>query len=176
MKKAALSLACITSILLFSTAPTDAAEKKIVFNTESIKHESGTGAEWCQDKCSRRSGPDVKSLLSEGWKIVSSSPKEVIGEQYWYVPCNTCSPHGCICIGTEFILEKDGPARKMEAQSTVVEAPDKETRTVPAPAGVEAPKDELDLLKKENYLLKRENELLKQENETLRNQLRSKQK
>jgi hypothetical protein len=174
--KTALCLACITSILLFSTAPAYAVEKKILFNTESIKHESGTGAEWCQDKCSRRSGPDVKSLLSEGWKIVSSSSKEVIGEQYWYVPCNTCSPHGCICIGTEFILEKDGPAQKIEAKSSVVAAPGKDTHAVLPPPIVEPAINELDFLKKENDLLKQENSLLKQENETLRNQLRTKQK
>jgi hypothetical protein len=176
MKKTALSLACMASILLFSTAPAHAAEKKILFNTESIKHESGTGAEWCQDKCRRRSGPDVKSLLSEGWKIASSSSKEMIGEQYWYVPCNTCSPHGCICIGTEYILEKDGPDQQIEAKSTVVDTPGKDTRTVLTPPKVETAKDERDLLKEENDLLKQENALLKQENETLRNQLRTKQK
>ncbi len=176
MKKTALSLACIASILLFTTAPVHAAEKKVLFNTESIKHESGTGAEWCQQKCSRKSGTDVKSLLSEGRKIVGSTAKEVIGEQYWYVPCNTCSPHGCICIGTEYILEKDGPAQQIEAKSTAVEAPVKNALTVLPPQKVETSINELDLLKKENDLLKQENAVLKQENEALRNQLRSIQK
>ena len=176
MKKTALSLACIASILLFTTTPLHATEKKILFNTESIKHESGTGSEWCQDKCGRKSGPDVKSLLSEGWRIAGSSSKEVVGEQYWYVPCNTCSPHGCVCIGTEYILEKDGPVQQIEAKSTAVEAPVKNARAVLPPPNVEPAINELDLLKKENDLLKQENALLKQENETLRNQLRSKQK
>jgi hypothetical protein len=175
MKKTAPSLACIASILLFTTTSVHAAERKILFNTESIKHESGTGAEWCQDKCGRRSGPDVKSLLSEGWKIVGSTSKEVIGEQYWYVPCNTCSPHGCICIGTEYILEKDGPAQQVDAKRPVVAAPGKDSRAALPPPQFEPAKNELDLLKKENDLLKQENALLKQENEALRNQLRSKQ-
>jgi len=176
MKKTSLSFACIASLLLFATTPVPAAEKKTIFNTESVKYESGTGSERCQNTCSRRSGPDVKSLLSEGWKIVSSSPKEVIGEQYWYVPCNTCQPHGCLCIGTEYLLAKDETAKKTETISNAVNAPDRVNQTVPAPLKVETSKNELDLLKKENDVLKQENALLKQENETLRNQLRSKQK
>jgi len=176
MKKTALSLACIATLLLFATTPVPAAEKKIIFNTESVKYESGTGSERCQNTCSRRSGPEVKSFLSDGWKIVSSSPKEVIGEQYWYVPCNSCQPHGCICIGTEYLLAKDGPSPKAETRSTAVNAPDRVNQTVPTPPTVETSKDELDLLKRENDVLKQENALLKQENETLRNQLRSKKK
>jgi hypothetical protein len=172
MKKAALCFGCISSILLFTTTLVHAAEKKIVFNAESIKYESGTGSERCLDKCSRRSGPDAKSLLSEGWKIVSSSPKKVIGEQYWYVPCNTCKPHGCICIGTEYILQKDEPALKIETISNVPDAPDKDNRTVLQPVNVETMENELERLKKEYELLKQENEALKQEIETIRNQMK----
>ncbi len=112
-------------------------------------------------------------FLSEGWKIVSSSPKEVTGEQYWYVPCNTCKPHGCICIGTEHILQKDEPAPKIETKSNVFDTPGKDNRTVLQPVKVETSENALDLLKKENDLLKQENALLKQENETLRSQLKS---
>lgn len=176
MNKTALCLACISSVLLFSTAPAHATGKKIVFNTEKIKYESGTGAERCRDKCGRRSGPDVKSLLAQGWKIASSSSKDVIGEQYWYAPCNTCKPHGCICTGTEYVLEKNEPAPQIEARTDVPDATDKYNPTVIAPQRVETSNNELDILKKENDLLKRENALLKQENETLRNLLRSKQK
>lgn len=176
MKKTALCLACISSIILFSTTLVHAVEKKIIFNTESLKFESGTGSERCRDKCSRRSGPDAKSLVSEGWKVVSSSSKEVIAEQYWYAPCNGCQPHGCICIGTEYVLQKDEPAPKIETKSTVFDVPDKDNRTVLQPLKVEPSKNELELLKRENELLKQENALLKKEIETLRNQLRSKQK
>lgn len=169
-------IACITSILLFSTTPVGAAEKKTVFNTESIKYESGTGAERCRDKCGRRSDPDVKSFLSEGWIMVRSSSKKVIGEHYRNVPCNTCQPHGCICIGTEYILEKDEPARKIETNNTMADAPDKDSRIVPIPLRAETPLHEMDLLKKENDALKQENAVLKQENEALRNRVRSLQK
>lgn len=169
MKKPALCLVCISLILVFSTTTVHAVEKKIIFNTGSLKYESGTGSERCRDKCGRRSGPDAKSLLSEGWKIVSSSSKEVIAEQYWYAPCNGCLPHGCICIGTEYVLEKDVPTPKIESKSTVINALDKGDRTTVQPLEVETSKNELDLLKKENALLKKEIE-------SLRNQLRSKQK
>ena len=104
MKETALCLALISSILLFTATLLQAAEQKIIFNTEKIEYKSGTSSKRCQDICSRRSGPDAKSLLSEGWKIVTSSPKEVIGEHYWYTPCNGCEPHGCTCIGTEYTL------------------------------------------------------------------------
>lgn len=181
MKKTALRVACITSLVLFATTPVHAVEQKTVFNTESIKYESGTGSERCRDKCDRKSGPDVKSLLSEGWKIVSSSSKEVTGEQYWYVPCNTCLPHGCICNGTEYVLRKDGPTPAIESRNNVADTPVKTVQpapqtvpqTVPQAFQAEPPKNELDLLKKENDSLKQENALLRQENETLRNQLHS---
>ncbi|HET6420788.1 MAG TPA: hypothetical protein VFG19_11560 [Geobacteraceae bacterium] len=177
MKKTALCITCVTSVLVFAMTPVHAAGKKTVFNTESIKYKSGTGAERCQDKCSRRSGPDVKSLLSEGWKIVSSTSKAVIAEQYWYAPCNNCEPHECICMGTEYILQKDEPASKIvETKSEISVASGKDNRTVMSPTEVEPSKNELDLLKKENELLKQENASLKKEIETLRNQLSSRKK
>ncbi len=177
MKKTALCIACISSVLVFSATLVHAGETKIVFNTENIKYEEGTGSERCRDTCSRRSGPDVKSMLSEGWKIVGSSPRKVIGEQYWYAPCNNCKPHGCICIGTEYILQKDEPAPKIEAKTNAFDVRDNDSRTVPDQPKVEGSKDEqLDLLKKENDKLKQENALLRKENETLRNQLRTKRK
>jgi len=125
--------------------------------------------------CSRRSDPDAKSLLSEGWKIVTSSPKEVIGEYYWYTPCNGCQPHGCTCIGTKYILQKDGPAPKVEISNSEGAALDKNKRTGLHSPKVETPNNELELLKKENESLKQEITLLKQEIENLKNQIKSKQ-
>ena len=148
MKKTALCYVCISFILVFTTIPVHAAEKKIIFNTESMKYESGTGSERCRDKCSRRSGPDAKTLFSEGWKIVRFSSKEVIGEQYWYAPCNNCKPHGCICIGTEYILQKDEPAPKIETKSNVFDAPDKGNRTVLNPPKLKPQKMKLTFLKR----------------------------
>ena len=152
MKKTAVCLAFIASVFLFTAAHVLAAEQKIIFNTESIEYKPGTGAKRCQAMCSKRSGPDITSQLSEGWKIVSSSPKIVIGEQYRYVPCPTCEPHGCTCIGTEYLLQKD------------VTAPKEETTN-----------NELAPLVNEKDLLKQEIILLKQEIEKLKNQIKSNQ-
>ncbi|MEA5114288.1 MAG: hypothetical protein VB050_09680 [Geobacteraceae bacterium] len=176
MNKTTLCLAFISSILLFSNAPVHADEKKIIFNTESIKYETGTGSERCRAQCERKSGPDAKSLLSEGWKIVSSSAKEIIGEHYSYTPCNTCLPHGCICIGKEYVLRKDEPAQVIETRSNVIDSTGNNNKTVLQPLNDETVKNELDLLKKEIDMLKQENGLLKKEIETLRYQLGSKQK
>jgi hypothetical protein len=176
MKKTALCLAGISSLLLFTATLLHAAEQKIIFNAERIKYESGTAAKQCQDKCSRRSGPDANSLLSGGWKIVSSSPKEVIAENYWYTPCNNCQPHGCTCIGTEYILQRDVPARRVETSNNEPEAMDKNKRTGLYAPNVETSINELELLKKKNELLIKEITSLKQENENLKNQLRSKQR
>jgi hypothetical protein len=173
MHNTVLRLACLCSVLLFSTAPVSAAEKKTVFNTESLKYESGTGVERCRDKCGRRSGTDVQALLAQGWNIVSSAPKEVIAEQYRYVPCNTCKPHGCVCIGTEYVLQRDEPAPGTEAKSNAGAVPAKDVPVVVQPVGTATATNELDLLKKENDSLKRENVFLKQENEDLKNQLKS---
>lgn len=154
MKQTAASLALLSSLLLCTAAPpVQAAEQKIVFNTERIEYKGGTGPEKCKDKCSKRSGPDAKALLSEGWQIITTSPKKVVAEEYWYVPCSSCEPHGCSCIGTEYTLQRDASAP-----------------TAP-PSG-----NERDSLKRENETLKRENALLKQENEQLKQQITSLQK
>lgn len=175
MKKNALCIAIISTFFLVSTNPLNAAEKKIIFNAERVKYESGTGVERCRDKCGRRSDPDVKSFLSEGWKIVGSSPKQVTAEHYRYTPCPTCLPHECICFGTEYVLQKGEPAPVIEAKSAASDAPDKEKRAVLHPPA-EHPMSELELLKKENDTLKQENALLKKEVETLRKRLGSQQK
>jgi hypothetical protein len=152
MKITVACLVFISSALLFTATLVQAAEQRILFNTENIEYKSGTGPKRCQAMCSKRSGPDANSLLSEGWKIVSSSPKKVIGEQYRYVPCPTCEPHGCTCIGTEYLLQKDVTAPKAETS-----------------------KNELAPLVNEKDLLKQEIILLKQEIEKLKNQIKSNQ-
>jgi hypothetical protein len=152
MKKTVARLTLISSVLLFSATLVEAGEQKIIFNTESIEYKSGTSPKKCQDMCSKRSGPDAKLFLADGWKIVNSSPKIEIAEQYWYVPCNSCEPHGCTCIGTEYVLQKDDAAPKVETSNT-----------------------ELEPLKNEYDLMKEEIILLKQEIEDLKHQIKSKQ-
>jgi hypothetical protein len=176
MRKTAVCIAQIATILLFSATLLHAAEQKIIFNTERIEYESGTGAKQCQAKCSRRSGPDAASLLSAGWKIVSSSPKEEVAENYWYTPCNTCSPHGCTCFGTEYILQRDAPAPRVESTIYEPDSRDNYNRSGFTPQETEASNSELELLKKKNELLIKEISSLKQENEKLKNQLRSRQR
>lgn len=152
MKKTVACLAFISSALFFTTTFVSAAEQKIVFTTESIEYKSGTGPKRCQDICNKKSGPDVTALLSESWRIVNSSHKKIIGEQYRFAPCPTCEPHGCICIGTEYLLEKD----------------------LAAPEVVSSTSD-LVQLKNEKDLLKEEIILLKQEIEKLKKQIKSNQ-
>lgn len=141
MKKSAFLLTMILSFILISATFSHATERTTVFRYESIKYKSGTGAMRCQAMCAGKSGPDTKALLSEGWKIVGTSPREVVAESYWFTPCSACEPHGCSCIGTESVLEREKPAPI-----------------------VKIPESELNLLKKENELLKKENTSLKQEN------------
>ena len=176
MKKTLRCLVCIPALLLFTASLAHAAENKTIFNNERVKYESGTGAERCQDKCRGKSSPDVRSFVAAGWKIVSSSSKELIGEHYYHVPCNTCKPHGCTCIGTEYVLQKEEPATKPATETTAFPVPGNGNRTALQPRASEASKNELDLLKEENAALKQENAALKEENETLRNQVRSQRK
>ncbi|MRR53280.1 MAG: hypothetical protein EG822_02040 [Deltaproteobacteria bacterium] len=152
MKKTAVYLVFVSSVLLFATYVAQAAEQKIVFNTESIEYKSGTGPMRCQEICDKKSGTDLTALLSDGWKIVSSTAKKVIGEQYRYVPCPTCSPHGCTCIGTEYLLQRDIIPPRVDTSSS-----------------------ELYILKNEKDLLKQEVIQLKREIETLKNQIKPKQ-
>jgi hypothetical protein len=175
MKRTAVCLTLIFSTFLCTATLLHAAEQKTIFNTESIENKSGTSPKRCQDMCSRRSGPDATSLLSEGWKIVTSFPKKVIAEDYWFIPCNNCKPHGCTCIGTEYTLQKDAPATKVEIPNSEREAAGKNTQTGRNSPKVETSDNELDLLKKERDLLKQENTELKQEIEELKNQIKLQQ-
>jgi len=153
-----ISALCIAGSLFFSSI-LYAAEQKIVFAGESIKHAKDTKSDSCQRMCAgKESKPGVDALLTDGWKIVTSSPKEIIAYDYevWQAsPSSRVLSWGCTCIGTQHVLQKDDPA--------------------PVPK-VEAPNKEVELLKKETELLKQEIALLKQENENLKIQLKPKQK
>ena len=142
---------------LFVASLSHAAEQKILFKADSIKYRSGTGESVCQERCDRRS-KDINALISNGWRIVSSSPKDVIAAEYAYVSCSTCKPLGCTCVGTEYVLQKDDPPTP-----------------TPEPK-IEAPNKEMELLKKEIELLKQEISLVRQENENLKDQLKTQHK
>ncbi len=187
MKKTPFLLTLISSFFLFSTAILHATERTTAFHCDSIQYKSGTGAKRCQEMCARKSVPDTRSLLAEGWKVVATSPKEVVAEAFWYTPCSACEPHGCTCVGTESVLEREKPAPvvripeselhllKTENESLKKENAALKQENAPAAKAL-APESELDLLKRENESLRRENAALRQENESLRTQMKSRQK
>jgi hypothetical protein len=149
MKLSALFVLIITCLLFATTV---SAEQKIIFKVESISYKSGTGSDFCQGICDlKQDRSSIDEMLSQGWRIISSSPKEVIGDRYHYY--KHIEPTGCTCIGNQYVLQKDDPIP--------IEKPD-----------VSSKKEEL--LKKEIELLKRENDLLKQENKNLKNKLKLK--
>lgn len=174
MKKSVLRFAGISAILLLAVPLLHAVEQKTVFNTESLDYKGGTGAERCREKCGRKSGPEVTSLVSEGWKIVGSSPGKVVAEQYWYTPCGSCQPHGCVCIGTEYRLQRDSPPPKADPPKHEACGVDAYRRADVRQPKAEAVAGELDLLRKENESLKREMGALRQEIENLKKRLGSK--
>lgn len=66
-----------------------AAEQKIIFNVETISYKKDTGSEKCQEICSEKySDPTVESLITNGWRIISSSPKEAPGRNFLPLPVN----------------------------------------------------------------------------------------
>jgi hypothetical protein len=162
----------LSLIILFSTTNLLAWEQKTTFNTDTIKFESGTGQVRCQDRCMRKSGPGVESLLSQGWRIISSTPKEITGEDYYYIPSNASNPRGCKCIGTEYVLERDQPAPRAESADTGPYPPYQQPQAGVTANGAVSQINEIELLRKKNELLLKEIMTLRRENETLRNQMR----
>jgi hypothetical protein len=152
MKTSALFITLIICSL-FASSVSFATEQKVLFNVESIRYQPGTGN--CQSICnSKYNDPPLKTMLDQGWRIISSSPKEAIGSNYWFLPAKYGRSHKCTCIGTQYILQKDAP--------------------VPV-AKPDVPSKNEELLKKENELLKRENNLLKQEIKNLKDKLKLRQ-
>lgn len=143
-----------TCSLLFTTN-LFASEQKIIFNIESITYAQDTGYKGCQELCAyKHSDPDVNSILNNGWRIINSSPKESIAENY-RKSAGLNIYYGCTCVGTQYVLQKDDPVPVVK--------PDIQSKSE-------------ELFKKENELLKRENDLLKQEIENLKEKLAQKQK
>ena len=141
---------------LFFTNISSAAEQRMLFNVESISYKKDTGSYMCQLACTTKyTDPPLEKMLTEGWHIVSSSPKEAIGEDDRVSYGKYGHAYGCTCKGTQYVLQKNDPVSATQS-------------AVPSQNEV--------LLKKENELLKRENDLHKQENENLKEQLKQKQK
>lgn len=151
-------LICVL-VVSFSIANSSfAAEQKMLFNVESISYKQDEGKYSCQNAClTKYNDPPLEEMLKQGWRIISSSPKEAIGSEYKSFPPTRYSSgtyYGCTCKGTQYVLQKDDPT----------------------PARPAAPSPNEKLLTKENELLKREIALLKKENAHLKEKLNQKQK
>lgn len=173
MKKTVRCLAAISSLLLFTAPSIHAFENTTVFNTESLEYKGGTGPKRCKERCDRRSGTNIAALQAEGWKIVNSSPKKIVAEEYRYVPCPSCEPHGCTCIGTEYTLQRDTPAPKAESRKNEFRVPETKKRPILHESEAKTSPSELDQLRMENSSLKQEITSLKQEIEMLKIRLNS---
>ena len=129
-----------------------ASEQKVIFELESTKSR-GVSRHTCDSECTiiPKIGrfPKASELLKDGWRIISSSPKEVIQVDYTTVADLTT---GCTCVGTQYVMQKDDPPKS------------------------DVPSKEVELLKKETELLKQEIAVLKQENENLKAQIKPKHK
>lgn len=151
MKINTIFLSLATGVL-FNPNISTAVEQKILFNVESVRYKADS-APYCQGICLEEyTDPPIEKMLKQGWRIISSSPKEALGSPYEYTGTRA---YGCTCVGTQYILQKDNPTSISKTDS---------------------PSKNKEMLNKENELLKRENDLLKQENEKLKMQLNSKQK
>ena len=147
--------------LFFVTSTSNASEQKRIFNAESYRYEAITGESSCKSSCERETGVPIDSMISSGWRIVSSSQKEVIAEPYarhthaqGYLLEGSC---GCTCVGIQYIIEK------------IEEVP-------PADPKVETLNKELDLLKRENAVLKQQITWLEKESGELKTKLKKKNK
>lgn len=104
---------------LFVTNISSATEQRMLFNVESISYKEDTGATICQISCTTKyDDPPLEKMLTEGWRIVSSSPKEAIGQDYWGGKYGRAyRAYGCTCKGTQYVLQKDDPGSRHWGQT-----------------------------------------------------------
>jgi hypothetical protein len=100
-----LVLTIVITCSLTVCAESYARDQKIIFNTDSISHRSGTSEYSCKGSCNQLTNEDINDYLDNGWKIISSQSKEKIAENYF-------SNYGCTCIGTQFVIEKKNSKAK----------------------------------------------------------------
>ena len=143
-----------------------ASEQMTVWEPESYILRGKTTEEKCQRACNvaRFNTGKIAPLISSGWKILSSTPKEVVCIDTWAGSPRDPIVMGCSGTGTQYVLQKEEPAPVAKAEVT-------------APvAKAEVPGKEEELSKREIDLLKRENDLLKQEIESLKAKIEAMQK
>jgi len=90
----------ISSIVLFQGHCSRISKPKtqiVVFCADRISYRMGSAGK-CSLACSRYACR-VETYLRNGWRIVTSAPKEYIVEPFYGF-------YGCKCIGIEYVLEK----------------------------------------------------------------------
>lgn len=70
------------------------SKQKIVYQVSSIEYSRSTGSNSCNKDCGMVSD-NLQTYLSEGWQVVTSSPKS-----------HPMNGSYCTCIGTEYVLKK----------------------------------------------------------------------
>ena len=90
-----IKLGCLILLVLATTGCSN-KEQAVIYEVNSISYTSGEG--WAtplmSEEC-RLLSKELKTYLNDGWKVVTSSPKEKV------VYHNLGR-----CVGTEYVLEK----------------------------------------------------------------------
>ncbi|MDD2734567.1 MAG: hypothetical protein PHF56_11550 [Desulfuromonadaceae bacterium] len=149
----------IALCLVFFTNMASASEQKRIYNSTSF-NAAPDSMSYCGSLCESKDAA-IDTFLASGWKIVSSSQKEIVAQNYESFPFKRRvgiwdqdqPPRyiGCTCKGTEYVIEKNELNNKIEPTNELTDNFKKEN----------------ELLVKENDLLKREIEMLKKENSNL---------
>lgn len=79
-------------------------QQKIVYTVDSMKYKNEFLTQLACEKACNNASDSVQSYLSDGWRIVASSPKQMPGLMAFE---SSVTSDGCTCIGTEYVLEKE---------------------------------------------------------------------
>jgi len=116
MKKTCFGWTVAVILLLASNAFSAESTQKLVFCVDKFNYGGLTNESDCFKMCQKHTC-DLESLLTDGWRIIASSPKEIIEQNWTYVNAETLrliDPKkparpgylGCTCIGTQYVVEK----------------------------------------------------------------------
>ena len=180
--KAVFSLTLTVLFFTFFCGLLHAAEHKTVFKTERLQYKKGTGPKRCQALCDAKSVSDINDLLSGGWKVTDSSPGKLIAERFRYTPCISCEPRECVCIGVEYVLEREKPApsikisenelNRLKQENASLREENSALKVEPvSEIKAQTQDSELDILKRENAALRKENKALKLELENIKRRM-----
>jgi len=88
--------AALYNIVKSSKSKINASVQKRIYTVESMKYKASSILAWgsCRDACQKYSD-DINTYLSEGYRVVTSSAKEMPTDE-----------DACTCIGTEYVIQK----------------------------------------------------------------------